>query len=164
MSSRTQHKYRLVNRLRECVPWQPTLWGTWNLKPSNLLWRTQQTADNQITQMLISKSTQYMEKRMKNLLWSQNIFNPNWTLCQSNDKGTWPHLLSLCSHTFWKGPRITKHNAPTQQITNLLKPCTNTRHYTLTSAGKQRRTPPRYHYPTIAPIMLKPNNKMYMHG
>lgn len=135
--SRTHHKYHLVNRLRECVPRQLTLWGIWNLKTSHLFLKTQQTANAQITQMLKSKSAQYMGKCMKDLLWPQKFSNPNCTLCQSNNKGTWPHLLLLCSHKFLKGQRITIHNAATQRINSLLKSCTNTRHYTLTNAGNK---------------------------
>ena len=37
-----------------------------------------------------------MGKHEKNLFWPQLFPNPNYILCHSNDKDTWPHLLSLC--------------------------------------------------------------------
>lgn len=30
---------------------------------------------------------------MKNLLWSQELANPNCTLCQSSDKNAWSHYI-----------------------------------------------------------------------
>lgn len=101
-------------------------------KLSNSYWKTQWTINTQIKQIIKFRSTQYMGNYRKNLFCPQKFPNPDCTLCQSNDKDTWPHVPSLWNHKFLKGLRIARHNATNQQITNLLKSNTHTRHYTLT--------------------------------
>ena len=73
----------------------------------------------------------------KNLSWPHTHTNPNCTLCQMNDKDTWPHLLSLCNNKFLKSLRIARHNVDAHQVTNLLKSNLCTRHLTLINAGNQ---------------------------
>ena len=82
--------------------------------------KTHQTTGTQITQILKFRSTQYMGNHRKNLLWPQMFTNPNYTLCQNNDKDTWPHLLSLCNHKFLKGLKIARHNATTNKSSTYL--------------------------------------------
>lgn len=120
------------------------------LKLSNSYWNTQRTTNAQITQIIKFRSTQYMGNYRKNLFCPQKFSNPNCTLCQSNDKDTWPHMLSLWNHKFLKGLRIARHNATTQKITNLLKSNTRTLNTIHLRCRQQRRTPPRQYNPILA--------------
>ena len=104
---------------------------------SNHFWKTPQTTDAQITQLLKFWFAQYMGNHRKNLIWPHTHPNPNYTLCQMNDIDTWRHLLSLCNIKFLKGLRIARHNAAAHQLTNLLKSNIYTRHLTLINAGNQ---------------------------
>ena len=87
----------------------------------------------------------------KNLSWPHTHTNPNCTLCQMNDKDTWPHLLSLCNNKFLKSLRIARHNVDAHQVTNLLKSNLCTRHLTLINAGNQHGS---HQKNTITPWIL----------
>lgn len=130
-------------------------------KLSNSYWKTQQTTNTQTTQIIKLRSAHYMGNYRKILFCPQKFPNPKYTLRQSNDQDTWPHLLSLCNLKFLKGLRITRHNAATQQITILLKCNTQTRHYTLTNVGNNEECP---HDNTIPLWSYKfmPNNQMHL--
>lgn len=75
------------------------------------------------------------------------IPQPQIPLCHNNDKGTWPHLPSLCKHKFLKGLWIARHDVSTQQITNLLESNSHTRHYTLTKVGNKAKRSQDYTIP-----------------
>jgi hypothetical protein len=92
-----------------------------------------------------------MGNHRKNLFWPHTHTNPNCTLCQINDKDTWPYLLSLCNNKFLKGLRIARHNAIAHQLTNLLKSNVYTRHLTLVNVGNQHGN---YQDNTIPPWIL----------
>ncbi len=64
-----------------------------NQKLSNHFWKNENTLDTQITQILKFRFAQYMGNHRKNIFWPLNYPNPNCTLCRSNDRDTWPHLL-----------------------------------------------------------------------
>ena len=83
------------------------------------------------------RSAQYMGNHRENLLWPHIRPNPNFTLCQVNDKDTWPHLLSLCNNKFLKGLRIARYNVVAHQLTNLLKSNVYTRNCTPINASNQ---------------------------
>ena len=82
-----------------------------------------------------------MGKHMTNIFWPLKYRNPNCTLCHTNDRDTWPHLLSTCEHLYLKGLWIARHNKAVHLITQTLQANKNTRSLTLTNAGKLTNQP-----------------------
>lgn len=78
---------------------------------------------------------QYMGNHRKNLFWPFQYQNPNCTLCQSNDRDTWPHLLRTCKNPYLKGLRITRHNKAIHLITQTLQANKNTKFFTMINTG-----------------------------
>lgn len=99
-------------------------------KLSNSFWKAQQTTNAQITQILKLKPMQYMGYHMKNLFWPQKFTSPK-ILTKIHGH---TYYMSLCNHNFTKDLQLARHNVATQQLTNLLKLCIHTRHYTFTNA------------------------------
>ena len=64
-----------------------------NQKLSNHFGKNVNIPDTQITQTLKFRFAQYTGNHRKNIFWPLNYPNPNCTLCRSNDRDTWPHLL-----------------------------------------------------------------------
>src|ERR1700738_2077621 len=112
-----------------------------NQKLSNHFWKSKQIPDTQITQTLKFRYAQYMGNHRKHIFWPLQFQNPNCTLCQRNDRDTWPHLLSTCEHPYLKGLRIARHNKAVHLITQTLQAHKNTRFFTLTNACHQNNTP-----------------------
>ena len=106
-----------------------------NQKLSNHLWKNNHMPYTQIAQTLKVIYTQYMGNHRKNIFWPLKYQNPNCTLCQNNDRDTWPHLLSTCEHPYLKGLQITRHNKAIHLITQTLQANKHTRFFTLTNAG-----------------------------
>ena len=77
----------------------------------------------------------------KHIFWPLQYQNPNSSLCQRNDRDTWPHLLSTCKHPYLKGLRITRHNKAVHLITLTLQANKNTRFFTLINAGNLNNQP-----------------------
>ena len=93
-----------------------------------------------------------MKNHRKNIFKPHKFTNPKCTLYQNDDKDTWPHLLSLCNHKFFKALKIARHNIATHQLINLLKSCIHTKHYTLTNIGNKGDLP---HDSTTPPWILQ---------
>ena len=110
-------------------------------KLSNHFWKSKQVPDTQITQTLKLRYAQYMGNHRKHIFWPLQFRNPNYTLCQRNDRDTWPHLLSTCDHPYLKGLRIARHNKVIHLITQTLKANNNTRFFTLVNAGNHNNQP-----------------------
>ena len=106
-----------------------------NQKLSNHFWNSDKIPDTQITQTLKFRYAQYMGTHRKNIFWPLRYPNSNCTLCRTNDRDTWPHLLSTCEHPYLKGLRIARHNKTTHLIAQVLQANKNTRFFTLTNAG-----------------------------
>ena len=83
-----------------------------------------------------------MGNHRKHIFWPLQFRNPNCTLCQRNDRDTWPHLLSTCDHPYLKGLRIARHNKAVHLITQTLQANNNTRFFTLVNAGNHNNQPP----------------------
>ena len=83
-----------------------------------------------------------MGNHRKNIFWPLQYQNPNCTLCQSNDRDTWPHLLSTCEYPYLKGLRITSHNKVVYLIIQTLQANKNTRFLILINAGNLNNQPP----------------------
>ena len=79
--------------------------------------------------------------------------NPNCTLCRTNNRDTWPHLLSTCEHPYLKELPIAIHKTTVHLITKTLQTNKNTRVFTLTNASKLTNQPP---YQTIPKWLLNP--------
>ena len=112
-----------------------------NQKLSNHFWKDDKIPDTQITQTLKFRYAQYMGNHRKNIFWPLKYQNPNCTLCHTNDRDTWPHLLSTCEHPYLKGMRIARHNKAAHLIAQTLQANKNTRYFTLTNAGKLTNQP-----------------------
>ena len=112
-----------------------------NQKLSNHFWKDDKIPDTQITQTLKFRYAQYMGNHRKNIFWPLKYQNPNCTLCRTNDRDTWPHLLSTCKHPYLKGLRIARHNKATHLVVQTLQANKNTRYFTLTNAGKLTTQP-----------------------
>jgi len=97
--------------------------------------KNKKISDAQITQTLKFRYAQYTGNHRKNIFWPLKFPNPNCTLCNKNDRDTWPHLLSVCEHPYLKGLRIARHNKAVQFITQIIQANKHTRYYTLTNAG-----------------------------
>jgi hypothetical protein len=106
----------------------------------NHLWKSTHTTNAQITKILKFR-LHNMWETLRRTCFGPKFITPNCTLCYSNDKNTWPHLLSLCENKVLKGFQIARHNAVVYQITNLLKSCIHTRHCTLKNACTKHNTP-----------------------
>jgi hypothetical protein len=112
-----------------------------NQKLSNHFWKNDKVPDTQITQTLKFRYAQYMGNHRKNIFWPLKYQNPNCTLCRTNDRDTWPHLLYTCEHPYLKGLRIARHNKAAHLIAQTLQANKNTRFFTLTNAGKLPNQP-----------------------
>ena len=98
-----------------------------NQKLSNHFWKNDKTPNTQITQTLKLRYAQYMGNHRKNMFWPLKYQNSNCTLCRTNERDTWPHLLSTCVHPYLKGLRIARHNKATHLISRTLQAHKNTR-------------------------------------
>ena len=82
-----------------------------------------------------------MGNHMKNIFRPLTHKYPNCSLCQKNERDTWPHLLSTCEHPYIKGLRIARHNKAVHFITQTLQANKHTRFFTLTNAGHTNNQP-----------------------
>ena len=113
-----------------------------NQKLSNHFWKNNNIPDTQVTQTLKFGYAQYMGNHRKNIFWPLKYQNPNCTLCRTNDRATWPHLLSTCEHPYLKGLRIARHNKAVHLTTQTVQANENAGFFTLTNAGKLINQPP----------------------
>ena len=95
----------------------------------------------QIIQTIKFRFAQYMGNHRKNIFWPFQYQNPNCTLCQNNDRDTWPHLLSTCEHPYLKGLTIARHNKAVHLIIQTLQANKHTRFFTPTNAGNLNNQP-----------------------
>jgi ribonuclease HI len=112
-----------------------------NQKLSNHFWNNDQIPDTQITQTLKFRFAQYMGNHRKSIFWPLTHPNPNCTLCNRNERDTWPHLLSICEHPYLKGLRIARHNKAVHLITQTLQANKHTRFFTIVNAGHINNRP-----------------------
>ena len=92
-----------------------------NQKLSNHFWKGDKVPDTQVTQTLKFRYAQYMGHHKKNIFWPLKYQNPNCTLCRTDDRDTWPHLLSTYEHPYLKRLRIARHNKAVHLITHTLQ-------------------------------------------
>jgi hypothetical protein len=92
-----------------------------NQKLFNHFWKDDKIPDTQITQTLKFRYAQHMGNHRKNIFGPLKYQNPNCTLCRTNDRDTWPHLLSTCEHPYLKGLRIARHNKAAHLIAHTLQ-------------------------------------------
>lgn len=91
---------------------------------------------HKITQLLEIWFAHYMGNHRNDIFWHCIFTKSNCTLCGNNGRNTWSHnymcvCLCLCVITHSsKGLVISRHNASTDQLVNLLNPCTRTKHFT----------------------------------
>ena len=95
---------------------QPHFINIYNLKNT-----IQFQCKNHISKTLEHKYVQHMGNLVTNIFWSPTHTNPNCTLCQSNERDTWPHLLSNYTIQYIKGPRIVGHNKAVHHMAQTLQ-------------------------------------------
>lgn len=117
--------------------------------------------DAQITHMLIFSYAQ-LANHIKSIVQPLTHTNPNCTLCTSNDRDTWPHILSKCANQHnVKGLRIARHVKTIRMIVQTLQSNKFTRFYTLANVDTINNTPPLNTLQLVATMHMR-HHKMSM--
>ena len=82
-----------------------------------------------------------MDNTLKNLFLVDRYSNPNYSICNSNEKDTWLYVLLKCTNPIIHGLIVQRHNKAVWKIRKLLLFNPTTCCYTIMNARKFLKAP-----------------------